>query len=440
MIDIKKMKSLYTAEDSEKDREINLIIQDYLYRLHKKIQKREYVKNLCPDYLKVICEAYELLEDKEMWIEDIYILLTELKKDIFDQKVYINLSLFGGLCDISYTMNYLCKKTEHFYKFQVSLQKIIVDGCKNILKTVTVENSGVSAYDLIQGLAGILEYMLECLEIQENIKIIQEVIEKLISISVGDHVYRMWNVPNFHISQENQFRDDEKLLYKEGNINFGVAHGIVSILAVLAKAKKLGIRSKNLDCAIYRILDIYMQFGRKSTYGYMTWPEQVGTEDYLANREYRFQNDRQSWCYGPLGISLVLYRVARELNKEKLKKDMENNVIKIAEQNIEKYQLMSPIICHGYAGVVLMFVNMYQFKKSEKIYNRINELLNCILKCYKPESTYGFKDTYIELIGEERTVIETDKDSFLEGASGIILTLLSTKKSETMFDKVLLIK
>ena len=110
-----------------------------------------------------------------------------------------------------------------------------------------------------------------------------------------------------------------------------------------------------------------------------------------------------------------------------------------AKCDISDYNLISPTLCHGYAGVLSVFTRTLCDCESIYIKNQIVHLKNKIEMQFAPSSKYGFPDVEIRSKDGRQILTKTDTNKFLIGASGVILALLSTFHNDSLLDSHLLI-
>ncbi|WP_312048283.1 lanthionine synthetase LanC family protein [Anaerotignum sp.] len=113
---------------------------------------------------------------------------------------------------------------------------------------------------------------------------------------------------------------------------------------------------------------------------------------------------------------------------------MYDNIKRISIVKTELYELTSPIVCHGYAGTLLILLTAYKYKEDEVLRNKILELVEILLKEYRSDSLFGYQDVETTYVDGQYAVKYIDKNSFLEGTSGIVLVLLSLIKRNTRFE------
>lgn len=442
MFDVNKIDN-YLHLDNEIIFEILKISTRYFKDLKndmKNTKEKKYFLSYA-DYLKSIDNAYEMLEEKDEWMEIVYQIFSSIKFELEQNNLRIGLGLYNGWCDLAYSINSLSQKMNAFNKFNKSFNNIVIENIYkwNELVRNNIFDIKASYYDLISGLSGMCQFLISCDKSQDIRNLLEEICITFWELICGTHHYKGGAVPNWHISKSNQVRDDLKILYPEGNFNFGSAHGIISILPAVSKIIEKYGQIEYSEKLLEKIENIYYDYSQKGTEGFLIWPEQANLDEFLNKNPKR--SERQSWCYGSVGISSLIYRSAVIRNDNNVSNDMYSNLIKIASLNERNYGLESPIICHGYAGVLIAFLSIYTEKKNKLLYQRIVSLIRLILESYHPESLYGFKDTTYEKLkdGSFRRK-KVDNNSFLEGSTGIVLTLLSAINKNTNIASRLLIR
>jgi len=421
---------------------INTIFSRYFNDLEKFINEDMIDAWSCGEYLLAIGECIDLLEDKEKWLEISYSIMVKIKKFLHENLEYLGLGFFSGLCHLGFSVLVFHKNTGYYEKFLLSLNNLIFDKvpeiCDNTIKNK--ENLKADQFDLINGLSGVGAYLLECPNDDKRDVALKSVLNFLVTLVLDTHEVEGFHVPNWYISKENQSREEEKTIYPKGNFNFGLSHGIASVLVVLSKAYKNGIIVARHRKAIDEILQLYNRYGtNKNNERLYLWPGFLSFEDYVANNINSYKSKRQSWCYGSVGISGAILNASILIEDNDMENFMYENLCKIAEIDNDSYELLSPIICHGYTGVLITLLTAYKRKPNKALYNKIINLATKIINIYNPESTFGFKDVSLKYENNTATYQARDSNSFLEGATGIILVLIAFFKKETLFERHLLL-
>lgn len=207
-------------------------------------------------------------------------------------------------------------------------------------------------------------------------------------------------------------------------INISLSHGLSSICIFLAKAYQQDIcrtiTKKLLEKSIkYLLSQEIPSLNRTSMFPSFSLNDKV------------YQASRLGWCYGDLGIALALWyysealgdnivrqKVIEILNHSSLRKDSLNSGVK------------EPGICHGAAGISLIFKKMYSSTGDER---------------FGKTAIYWLSQT-LNMANHEDGIVGFNYDSdvnpidLLTGVAGVGLVLLSFLMPEsTNWDECLLL-
>lgn len=267
--------------------------------------------------LVAIAEYYEEISDKEHWNNIIMKIMFKIKTAIENNLFENILGLYGGLAEVDYAVEYIKEKTGMFSGFSQQIHRLLIERTQNFVDYAfcDFENVSIIHYDLIFGLTGIgIRFLMKNDLSLEEKKLLKDIILYLEVLS-GDVINEnQLRLPRFYVKSKNQIREDEKRDFPNGNLNFGLAHGMIAPIIFMSKAYKRGIVVHNQKEAIYRILEYYKEFA-KNIDSVLYWPTQISVEKFLEknkNDDYRIR--RASWCYGTAGISRGLFLVGKNLN------------------------------------------------------------------------------------------------------------------------------
>lgn len=420
--------------------QINAILNEYLYKIEE-LQNSIKIEDIV-GALYVYAELYEYLIDKEKWNTIIRNQFIRLKECIEEDNLLNGMALFGGLCEVGLAIYLYSKKTGHYNHFWEKINEIILETTAKIVKEYSknMDDLLIYQYDCVRGLSGILNYILYVDSgNDENKIIIEDVLRYLIKITKRKLVNGK-KVPGWHIKNENQIREDEKIRFQNGNFDFGVAHGIAGPLAVMSIAYQKGYCIRGQKEAILTIIEEYERLAlrfKDCTF----WQGQYSFEDYLqSNQDNLVHKNKMSWCYGPIGILRALKLAGAALGSQQMEERGQKNIYVIAEMLSKDYCLDSPIICHGYAGLMTLFTIEYKECANRLLKEKINELADKIVKEYSSDFKFGFK--HIETFYQDGQAFTNELfgNEFLYGASGIILSLISLIKADTNWEIHLLAK
>lgn len=385
--------------------------------------------------LGVLAELYPLLEDRNLWMDYSFALLTSVRKHIYHGDIN-GIALYNGLCNIALFTKNLFRATGHYQRFCHSLNGLIVKGLKERCAKIE-ERGGVSPfdYDVINGLSGIGSYFLDSLEEQG----FREGLMRILAFFVSLSEYLDWDgsrVPGWFVSPAYTKWGNYDTSYPEGYINFSLSHGIAGPLSILMKAERRDVTVSGQRDAIERIV---MEYKRVSDIpDKFLCTDIISLDDYLRKQKRR-ENKRQSWCYGTLGVARILMDAAEFIGDIRLRADLDRIIQASAVQPVDELMLTDPIVCHGYAGTAGIFRMLYTEKKQTCFLQQAVRLLDKIMESYSDSSLYGFETCDAKMENGNRIWTRKQSNSFLDGAAGIIMELSAWIKTDIHFTPMLLL-
>jgi lantibiotic modifying enzyme len=135
---------------------------------------------------------------------------------------------------------------------------------------------------------------------------------------------------------------------RDGYYNLGVAHGVPGILYFLAQAAALGIETPNVSSlAVEGVRWLLAQEQPSMNSSFTYWV--LGGEP--------TRDSRIAWCYGDLGIGMLLLEIARLLQRE----DWTNYAMCLLRRCAVRPPdgIVDAALCHGALGVALIFNRLY---------------------------------------------------------------------------------
>lgn len=416
------------------------IVLFYFETLNKDIHQNNLNLKSATSSLMVIADFWSELCDKELWLENIYKLLCDIKEHLGNILVQNGISSFNGLGDLLYTVSYINDKTTHFGKFYYSLRNVSIRFIGQKIKFIKEEIScnilKTEYYDLANGLAGLGMFYLSINDMTgEEKKIINNIIDCLIQI----HLQNNAGISNWFIKCENQMREEDKKIFMQGSLDLGLAHGIAGVALFLSKAYYKNIIKQHQKKVIMDIVEFYLKIGKVEK---EIWecPSQIGLEDFVIRR---YNNDirghRMSWCYGSLGILRALQLIGRNIKNTFIEKLALTYLLKVAAIDILDYKLESPIICHGYAGIITILNLVNLENPSDSLTNRIEETMQIEYSFFDISSHFGFRDRGAYIENGIRKIEEVEGYNLLNSSHGIILSLHSLINSNPGWEKRLFI-
>lgn len=348
--------------------------------------------------------------------------------------------MLGGFGKMCFAVSQYSKATGKMNNFSVQLNDLLVSDIIEHLKNKEYLKNRVSFtdYDCIFGMSGCLNYILDCNISDEHARrrSIEEMVNYLIWLSYIDDENE--NIYNFYISAEEQFTDRDKEEFPNGNINFGMSHGIIGIAVALSKAYEMGYRAEEIKKAVETIVGIYDDF-KVQKLGIPYWPSLLSYESYMErtvkSRELQLPS---SWCYGNTGILQGLLIIENKLHFGEREYDIKRDISRVICRSIDKFKLASPCLCHGYAGVLAMSMivancNLYIEKFIDELVNHIVDMSDLCTEIVENEP---------EIILNEENHIEgyIGEFSILNGLTGIVAVLSELIYGIDDYKTLLLIK
>lgn len=357
----------------------------------------------------------------DIYIRKVYDYYKAIRDEFNKGNIIYNCGMIGGLGQFAFVLKEFSIITGLLKDFSKSVDNLFFKITLNLLKNYEGYKSiHYNFYDIIGGLSGDLYYFLDNNFEQKGI---ENIIKYLVSITIEDN--------KFFIKREMQKNDLETINFPHGHLNFGMAHGIISIAIVLAKAKSKGYNIKDLDNAIEKILAYYKNFCKKIN-NVLYWPIKLNLDD-LYNKKYKLdlENYKSSWCNGNLGILRGLIKTYSYLGYEEEKNFYIRELINLLCKDDLNLNISN--LCHGYSSVISIIDYSFSDKYFRKLY--LQEKLD-------------IKDKFIELIINEITKkglnsyiddIYFGDISFLQGFTGVYLTLNNSMNYISNFGKLIMI-
>ena len=381
--------------------------------------------------LLVLSEFYDLLPKDENLEEIVYEYMVQLRSGLEENLSAIPPSLFGGLSEVGYSVYAIYKKTGYYKKFLNTLNNYIADVAMNLLDNAedNIGNMGSVNYDTISGLAGYGGYLLMFKENDKILEVLKKIIKLVIKMSKDIEV-KGYKVPGWYIPAENLPLESDKRDYSNGSFNLALSHGICGPLVFMALALNEGIEIEGQREAMEKIIKEVLRFHSEDEFGHSYWVGRVKFEDYIKGEKDIIGSDRQSWCYGPIGIARSLYIAGVSLKDEKLISFANKVLENIAESDPKSWELSCPHICHGYGGVLAIMEAMYKDTRNSKYSKCMEKVMDIIIDSFDPKSLFGFYNYTTEyteryLEKEHPEFKDIDDHSFLEGSAGTVLTLMN---------------
>jgi lantibiotic modifying enzyme len=279
-------------------------------------------------------------------------------------------------------------------------------------------------YDLVSGLAGFGVYALERLPAPAAVACLEGVIDRL-----GETAERGSGGVTWHTAPQ-LLPPQQRELCPRGYYNFGLAHGVPGVIAVLGAACAAGVRRRKAR----RLLD-----------GAVTWLLRQRRKDRRGSRfpawavpRTRSESCRSAWCYGDPGVATALFCAARSIGNEAWERDAVEIARRCAARPPDEAGVVDAGLCHGAAGLGHVFNRMYQGTGDTALRRAAQFWFKRTLAMRQPgRGVGGFSALAAK---EDGTRYWEDDPGILTGAAGIALALLAaTTTVEPEWDRMLLV-
>lgn len=257
---------------------------------------------------------------------------------------------YKGIGNIAFSLRILNDKGMKLTQFQTYFDDLIRDYYNSHIGLYYEKQTSPILYDTIYGLSGLLNYYLDDRKDQKCA--IEGLMRYLISLTgkneSGIINYFIMELPPYAI------KESESVPY----LDFGMAHGILGPLIVMSKAKNQGFYADGIDEAIQILSNLYKDYTVQAENKILKFPVQLGVKEYEQKAAKRLSFNC-GWCYGNGSIALGLMRSAQYCGSSDEYEYYKEALLNILSDPIEQQGLDEPIICHGYASVLMLQMSAY---------------------------------------------------------------------------------
>ncbi|MDV0430278.1 lanthionine synthetase C family protein [Lactiplantibacillus sp. DA1] len=323
----------------------------------------------------------------------------------------VDISMFSGLTGIAFAISQVSHQRQNYSNILDQLDSRIIQLVPRFLSNNCVGKTNPGIYDVVQGYSGIGRYLLSISNQNKNAKALLIQILHLIENEQLSKVGELcWWVPN-----EFQFLKRDKELYPNGNLNFGLAHGMLGPMSLYALSSKQGIKTEKCEQTLKSMYGYLMSFSQKDTTGY-TFPMRLAVEQVsIINTLNNYV--KNGWCYGNTDFYNTLYLIGSALHDKEILATSTKVLVSILNQSDS--DLISPTFCHGLSGHLAFLLKAYDRTPSDYLMMKIDEIVQRIFSFYKSSNVYGFQD--IETDESQQYVF--NNFGLLNGEIGILLVL-----------------
>lgn len=264
-------------------------------------------------------------------------------------KVPLESSLFQGVAGILWTIHHLRSR------LALPIDEDATQEIDEALLSSVSQGHPTACYDLISGTVGVAVYALERLPSAWSYECLTSILDRLEQTALSDGEGGLtWKTDVRWVPiTDREFAAD-------GYFNLGVAHGVPGVIGVLASMLRCGVEP-------HRVTPLLR--------GSVRWllrhrdPDRVAAQyGYWTTGTFTKKGTGIAWCYGDLGIALVLLRAAEADASHSA--DWKPIAIQLADGFLnwspDIYQQKDGCLCHGAAGAGHLFHRLYTMTGLER--------------------------------------------------------------------------
>ncbi|QID39552.1 lanthionine synthetase C family protein [Streptomyces albus] len=276
--------------------------------------------------------------------------------------------------------------------------------------------------DVLSGLSGVARYLLHrrdagpAEEREDKRTALRTAVASLVSLHAPLRV-RGVQVPGWWYGATSRTRVAEE--FADGQVNFGLAHGIPGPLGLLSLAWEEEVRVPGQAEAITAMAEWLLAWREHDEAGPYWTP-------YLPLRYYADRDGhgtplpaRPSWCYGAAGIARALGMAGRALDRPAWTRAGLDAVRAMLRRPAGTWGIQDHALCHGWSGM-LHLLTLFELDHPEAGFGpAADEMAARLLGGFTPAAPFGYR------YHQPAARLHLDMPGFLDGAAGIALALHS---------------
>lgn len=318
-------------------------------------------------------------------IEEVYGLYNKMESLIYSYLKHmpdnVNLALFGGLTELGLALWGANQKYGLYKKEIEKLNTIIYVRLSYGLSYLRGKKkfNCLEVFDAISGLSGIVNY---CFLYQS---FFEELILEIMRIIVAQDFIK------YH--------------------DYGMAHGMSGILAMMAKSIRFGLKISGMQEKIEELIRCFFQ---------------ILSEKESENEKLYWTTQRDSWSYGMTTILWTIMCASESVNDEKSYEITKGLILKQLKEikSQDGFKLISPTVVNGYGGL-LAVLKQYCNKIDDSIVRKhIDRIQNHLLLKFNSNSKFGYQHFEYRCNNQNIWSVEKyDLEGFAYGSLGVLMAL-----------------
>lgn len=332
--------------------------------------------------------------------------LLELYNNDYNLSTYCN-----GLAGVSWCVSHISK----YFLLDQDPEGLITDEVDSALFRAIEDCPDLRYTDFLHGALGIVYYFLYHDNPKTN-SYLEYFVNRLQDLSIYDNE-----------TDGLKWESIDSVFSNKISINLGLAHGAASLIEILRIMKLKNISSEKTEKILYSAINFLKGQTLNSKNYISIFPSWVKENEESTS-------SRLGWCYGDLGIGLVLINTAIAFNHIELfnfsTQILEKTTLR---RSTEQSMVIDAGLCHGSSGLLNMYIKLFN-KTKNPIYKEA--------ALYWFDKTLDLSNHKDGLAGYKSFAYDKFSNQYglLLGVSGIGLSLLSFISShELKWDSCLLI-
>jgi lantibiotic modifying enzyme len=278
--------------------------------------------------------------------------------------------------------------------------------------------------DLLHGGFGFWAFLLESRELPGKEKLLRDQLNALNKITVPTAEGYNWKIDQ-GIFKKND--NEDTAIDAASSTHLGLAHGVSSILVLLAKTRMQGYFEQETIQYIHKGLTHLKSLKIKDKDVNYLYPM-------VVLNDQPQQGGRLAWCNGDLSVAHAFWMGWKATHCEDYKTEALQIVDNVLKLNKQHAGVKDAGLCHGAAGIAQIFKRFY-WETGDEVYAKVaDEWITTSLEMATYKDGYaGYKTFASEAYGGPYP-----EYGFLSGVAGIGLSLLSSlSETPTEWDRVL---
>lgn len=307
--------------------------------------------------------------------------------------------LYSGIAGVGWSVEFLAKNSG-----TLDLSPEATDEIAQCLLDFVRQSGPDVDYDLISGLAGIAVFALELRNKGLRKALLDGVIDALDRRSDSAHTGLRWKSPTYATTKN-----------PDNVYNLGLAHGAPGVIATLSQVHCQGHRNPRLSRILAGAID-WVLSARLSDDHVGAFPAMAGGQT----------PTRLAWCYGDAGVAAALYQAGCAMHVDRVVEQALQIAAKGARRPFELCNVLDPGLCHGAAGLALIYSRLFEAQGSAELLEAANNWYQRTLQFVRQGKPIGGIQAF-----DPRDQTWRAEPGFLEGAAGVGLLLMSRVHPDT---------